>query len=107
MTQDIREGVAHLWDEVNAIDVVLGEVAQQFDGEDPLRPVMRGVLEQARRDLSLLHEFFSGKEAVAVTQPSEEALELVRIYFDKGVELYDRLRDASKETVTEDGPNAS
>ena len=31
MTQDIREGVAHLWDEVNAIDVVLGEVAKQFD----------------------------------------------------------------------------
>src|SRR6266540_739678 len=81
MTQDIREGVAHLWDEVNAIDVVLGEVARDFEGEDPLRPVMRGVLEQARRDLKLLHEFFSGKAAVAVTQPSEQALELVRIYF--------------------------
>jgi len=91
MTQDIREGVAHLWDEVNAIDVVLGEVAMELEGEDPLRPVMRGVLEQARRDLKLLHEFFSGKEAIEVTQPSEEALELVRVYFDKGVELYDRL----------------
>jgi nitrogenase molybdenum-iron protein alpha/beta subunit len=90
MSQDIREGVAHLWDEVNAIDVALGEVAKEFDGEDPLRPVMRGVLENARRDLSLLHEFFSGKEAVAVTQPSDEALQLARI-FDKGVELYEQL----------------
>ena len=52
---------------------------------------MRGVLEQAHRDLKLLHDFFSGKEAVAVTQPSDEALELVRIYFDKGVELYERM----------------
>jgi hypothetical protein len=33
MNQDIREGVAHLWDEVNAIDDVLGEVAKDFDGE--------------------------------------------------------------------------
>ena len=87
----MKECVAHLWDELNAIDVVLAEVSTEFDGEDALRSVMRGVLEQARRDLSLLHEFLSGKEAVVVTEPSEGALELVRIYFDKGVDLYERL----------------
>ena len=51
--------------------------------------MMRGILEQARRDLSLLHESFSGKDAF--TQPNQGALDLVRIYFDKGVSLYEQL----------------
>ena len=55
------------------------------NGEDPMRPVMRGVLERARRTPWLLHTFLSGEEAVEVTQPSAEALQLARTYFEKGL----------------------
>jgi len=69
-----------------AINTVLSEAAAQLGGEVPLRPVMRGQLEKARSTLTMLHLFLSGEEAIAVTQPSEEALELARVYFDKGAE---------------------
>lgn len=91
MEKILRECVAHLWDELMALDLVVAGVAEQFDGEDPLRPVMRGVLEKARLKLSTLHEFFSGKDAVEVTEPSEEALELVQTYFESGVRLMERI----------------
>jgi hypothetical protein len=35
----------------------------------------------------MMHEFFSGKEAVVVTAPSEDTLELARTYFDNGMRL--------------------
>ena len=68
--------MAHLWDNLMAIDTVISEVAAQFGGEDPMRPVMRGQIEKARRTLTLLHQFLSGEEAILVTEPSEEALDL-------------------------------
>ncbi len=83
--------MAHLWDDVNAIDVILSEVTAEFDGEDALRSVMRGVLEKARYELSIMHEWLSGKEAVENTVPSEESMDLARTYFNKGVDLYERL----------------
>lgn len=50
---------------------------------------MRGLLEKAHSRLSLLHEFLSGKEAAQVTAPTDEALDLARTCFDKGVDLYE------------------
>ena len=85
MEEVTKECVAHLWDDLMAIDTVLAEAAAALGGEDPLRPVMRGQLEKARQTLSLLHHFLSGEEALQVRQPSEEALELARVYFDKGM----------------------
>ncbi len=84
----MKESVAHLWDDVNAIDVGLAEVAAEFDGEDALRSVMRGVLEKARDELSIMHERLSGKEAVENTVPGDESMELARTYFNKGIQLY-------------------
>ena len=66
-------------------------VAANFDGGDPLRPTMRGVLEKARQKLSVVHEVFSGKEAIEVTVPTEEALELAQTYFDKGLQLMESI----------------
>ena len=91
MEKTIRECVAHLWDDLVAIDAVLAEVAVSFNGEDPMRPVMRGVLEKARSKLSVMHEVFSGKEAIEVTVPTEEALELAQTYFDKGLQLMESI----------------
>jgi hypothetical protein len=71
---------------------VLAEAAKELDRKDQLRPVMRAVLEQARKDSSLLDEFFCGTDSASVTDPSAEAFEVVHIYFDIGVELYERLQ---------------
>ena len=49
------------------------------------------MLEKARSKLSVMHEFFSGKEAVEVSVPTEEALELAQVYFDKGLHLMERI----------------
>jgi len=84
MLKTTRQCVAHLWDDLTAIDTVLADVAVQFGGENPLRPVMRGQLEKARGTLTLLNHLLSGADAVQATEPSQEALELARIYFDKG-----------------------
>jgi hypothetical protein len=91
MEETTRECVAHLWDDLMAIDTVIAEVAAQFGGEDPMKSVMRGVLEKARRTLRLLHEFLSGEDAVKVTGPREDALALARVYFDRDVELMEQI----------------
>ena len=44
---------------VGAIDIVLNEVALEFEGEDPLIPTMRGIPETTRRKLTDLHEILS------------------------------------------------
>lgn len=54
----LRLWLVSLWQEVRSIDTLLDEVALEFDGEDPLSPIMRSVLEKARRDLTLLHGAF-------------------------------------------------
>ena len=53
--------------------------------------MMREVLEKSRHELSLLHEWLSGKQAVAVTDPSEAARELAQTYFDKGRRLMENI----------------
>ncbi len=84
MEATLREFVAHLWDDVMAIDYLLAEVSAEFGGEDPMKPVMRGQLEKARATLELLHEAFSSKDAIEFREPSERAVELTRTYFQKG-----------------------
>ena len=48
--------------ELCAVDAVTAEMGENFDGEDLLHPEVRGVLE-ARRTLSVMHEFFSSKRS--------------------------------------------
>ncbi len=91
MEKNLRDGVAHLWDDLNAIDAVLADVAKEFGGGDPLRPIMRGVLDKTRKELSLLHELYSGKEALDIREPSRDALEVVQAYFDAGKSLMERI----------------
>ena len=69
----------------------LDEVAREFGGEDVLRPIMRGILEEMRRVLSNLHEVLNELEPLDLTEPSEEEMALARTYFDKGVQLMSRI----------------
>jgi hypothetical protein len=87
MFQRLRVWLVSLWQELSAIDVIVDEVAQEFEGEDPLLPVMRGVMEKARRDLVLLREAFNQHESVELPEPDDGAMELARTYFDSGYRL--------------------
>ena len=82
-----RAMLVSLWQQLRSIDVVLHEVAQEFDGEDPLRPVMRGIVEETRRQLTALHAVFTAMEPLELKEPDEESLELARTYFEKGRRL--------------------
>jgi hypothetical protein len=87
MYKTLRLWLVSLWQEVRSIDAILDEVALEFDGEDPLRPIMRKVLEKARRDLTLLHGAFNKDEPLELPEPDDEAMTLARKYFDNGYRL--------------------
>jgi hypothetical protein len=68
-----------LWQEVRAVELVLEEVAREFEGTDPVRPAKREELDQLRAKLAALAEQLLFLEvAVEMTEPDEETLELVR-----------------------------
>ena len=87
MEDGIRLWLVSLWEELRSIDKVLEEVAQDFDGEDPLRPVMRGIVEKARRKLANLHEVLAASGPLELKEPDEEALGLAWTYFENGRRL--------------------
>ena len=72
---------------MQAIDAVVGEVALEFGGEDPLRPVMRSLVDKTRGRLKELHELLSVGEALELPEPDAEALRLARGYLEKGFRL--------------------
>ncbi len=68
-----------LWQAVRACDLVLAEVAEQFDGTDPVRPAKREVLEQVRARLRGLGEQLIWLEVeVELREPDAELLTLIR-----------------------------
>ena len=50
--QALRIELGLLWQELRAIDAVVGDVRGEFNDEDPLQPVMRAVLEDVRSRLA-------------------------------------------------------
>jgi len=50
MAATIRRGLEVRWTDIVAIDRVLADVAIEFNGEDPLKPLLREALEKARTD---------------------------------------------------------
>ena len=91
MERALRQELILLWQDLRAIDSVVGGVSQEFDGEDPLRPVMRGIVEKTRLSLTQLHEFLSLREPFALPAPDDEALALAQTYFENGRRLMQSL----------------
>ena len=87
----LRVWLISLWQELRSVDVVLDQVARELEGEDPMRPVMRSVLEKARERLLRLHELLSAAEPLDLQEPDEESMELARTYFESGRRLMERL----------------
>ena len=43
----IHDRLASHWRQLKAVEIVVGEFAEEFDGEDPLQPQIRGFLDDA------------------------------------------------------------
>jgi len=79
LREQLREGVPWCWQEVRAVETVLEEVAAEFDGEDPLLPPVRGVLDKTRQDLAELHVLLDFVDVKAeLPEPDEERVEFLR-----------------------------
>ena len=55
LEKGLRTAWVQRWEELLAVEIVLDEVAQEFDGEDPLEPDARRMLVEVRTELEELH----------------------------------------------------
>ena len=78
LAENLREGVPWCWQELRAAVMVLEEVAEAFDGEDPLLPPVREVLDKTRRDLVELHPLLDFVDVEAKLPEPEERVEQLR-----------------------------
>ena len=77
--KSLREGVPWCWHEVRAVEMVLEEVAQEFDGEDPLVPAVRRILDKTRQDLVDLQPLLGFLDVeVDLPEPDEERVTFLR-----------------------------
>ncbi len=75
----LKDGMQKCWGEMRAAEQVLAEAAERFDGEEPLLPVARSVLDGIREELSDLHEQVKPHVGpFEISDPDEETLGLVR-----------------------------
>ena len=77
-----------LWDELQATRVVLDEVAEEFDGEDPLKPAFREDLGQAIEQVQRVREMFCELfEQVELPEAGTETVEEVRALIKRMEEM--------------------
>ncbi len=75
----LASAFSELWQAMRAVDMVLAEVAAEFDGADPIRPLKREVLDSARtRLLGLAEQLVLLDVEIELAEPDEELLGLVR-----------------------------
>ena len=80
----LRFAVADSGKELRAIDLVLEEVAAEFNGEDVLGPKMRELVEATRARLVKLGKVLvKHDEGFAFEEPPEETLESLRALIQK------------------------
>jgi hypothetical protein len=81
LTKDrLRAAVPELWRQLGAVELVVAEVAEAFDGEDPALPDVRELLDRARgqlNDVRLEVERYVGQ--LELEEPDEALVEKVRV----------------------------
>ncbi len=92
LTEDLGQALPGdllgLWKELQALNVVLGEVAREFDGEDVLKPKPRADLDRAKQDLLKAHTVVRllAEEDFELPDPDEETVNEVREFIARLVE---------------------
>jgi hypothetical protein len=79
LRQSLRERIPWCWQELRAVEMVLDEVAEEFNGEDPLLPPVREVLDKTHQDLLELRPLLGFVDVeVELPEPDEERIEFLR-----------------------------
>ena len=83
LERQVVEGIQQRWREIRAVEIVLEEARAKFGGEDPLRPVLREALEDAKGKVQELAEAM--RWAVGeLPEPDESLLRAVRGLLERG-----------------------
>ncbi len=86
LKETLQEGVLARWRELRAAEVVVEEVAREFDGEDPCVPVLRHEIDRCRSNLEGLHRDLQDYvPPFALEEPGEEQLAAVRELVEREV----------------------
>jgi hypothetical protein len=82
----IKHGLEQHWCELRSIEIALAEVAEEFDGEDPLRADTRALLDDCLRSCRELRDEMADYVAIELLEPAEEDIEQVRRLIETVVE---------------------
>jgi len=75
----LREGIQLRWQELRSIELVLQEIAEEFDGEAPTRPWEREALDDGKKRLEELHRAAQAYVGpFKLPGPDKEEMEQVR-----------------------------
>lgn len=75
----LRDNVPLLWQEVQAVETVIEELAAEFDGEDPLDPFLRDALDKAKQELQdLIEKVQTRVGALDLPEPGDALLAKLR-----------------------------
>ena len=87
----IRDGLQIHWQELRAIEIGVGEVAEEFDGEDPLKPDVRALLDGCMARCSGLRDQMADFVEIELPEPAEDDVEQIRQLLDRLVEAERRI----------------
>jgi hypothetical protein len=85
----LRVGIACQWQEIRAIEMLAEEIAEEFEGDDPMMPELRSVFEEAKAGLSDIAGAL-GRFGIEtdLPEPGEDVMNRVRLLVQR--ELDDR-----------------
>ena len=85
--EQMRKGIEEQWRQLQAMQVVVNEVAADFDGEDPSVPDVRHMLDHATERLADLHkDAQTYVEPFELPEPGEETVAEVRKLVEREVD---------------------
>ena len=83
----LRDTLLQHWRELGAIDVVVDEARGTFDGEDPLHPDVRQLLDATKATLLDVHAGFEPYVGgIMLPAPTEDEMAVVRKLIEKAIE---------------------
>ena len=80
----LREGLEEQWRKLRAVELLVAEAQEAFDGEDPCLPEVRHTLDHTKERLADLHESLRAYvEPFELLEPDEDEVEEVRALYDR------------------------
>jgi hypothetical protein len=79
----IKQGLQQHWCELRAIEIAVQEVAEEFDGEDPMQSDTREMIDDCLRSCAKIRDDVKAYVEIELIEPAEEDVALVRKLIEK------------------------